>query len=84
MDVLFSVIFLVLRLFQLILLVRVLLSFFPDIDRSNPIVQFLYDITEPVLQPIRDLLPQTGMVDWSPMVVFLGIFVLMQVLSIMA
>ena len=84
MDVLFSVIFLVLRLFQLILLVRVLLSFFPDIDRSNPIVQFLYDITEPVLQPIRDMLPQTGMVDWSPMVVFLGIFVLMQVLSIMA
>ncbi len=83
MDVLFSVIFLVLRLFQLILLVRVLLSFFPDIDRSNPIVQFLYDITEPVLQPIRDMLPQTGMVDWSPMVVFLGIFVLLQVLSIM-
>lgn len=83
MDVLLSVIFLVLRLFQLILLVRVLLSFFPDIDRSNPIVQFLYDITEPVLQPIRDMLPQTGMVDWSPMVVFLGIFVLMQVLSIM-
>jgi YggT family protein len=83
MDVLLSVIFLVLRLFQLILLVRVLLSFFPDIDRSNPIVQFLYDITEPVLQPIRDMLPQTGMVDWSPMVVFLGIFVLMQVLTIM-
>lgn len=82
MDILLNVIFLVLRLFQLILLVRVLLSFFPDIDRSNPIVQFLYDVTEPVLQPIRDMLPQTGMVDWSPMVVFLGIFVLMQLISI--
>ncbi len=82
MSVLLSVIFLVLRLFQLILLVRVLIGFFPDLDRSNPIVQFLYDITEPVLQPIREMLPQTGMVDWSPMVVFLGIFVLMQVLSI--
>ncbi|MBZ0294434.1 MAG: YggT family protein [Anaerolineae bacterium] len=84
MDVLLNVIFLVLRLFQLILLVRVLLSFFPDIDRSNPIVQFLYDVTEPVLQPIREMLPQTGMVDWSPLVVFLGIFVLMQLISIIA
>lgn len=84
MDLLFSLIFLVLRLFQLILLVRVLLSFFPDIDRNNPIVQFLYDVTEPVLQPIREMLPQTGMMDWSPMVVFLGIFVLMQVISMIA
>ncbi len=84
MDLLLNVIFLVLRLFQLILLVRVLLSFFPDLDRSNPIVQFLYDITEPVLQPIRDLLPSTGMIDWSPMVVFLGIFVIMQIITMIA
>lgn len=84
MDLLFNIIFLVLRVFQLILLARVLLSFFPDIDRSNPIVQLLYDITEPVLQPIRDLLPPTGMIDWSPMVVFLGIFVIMQLISMMA
>jgi YggT family protein len=84
MDLILNMIFLVLRLFQLILLVRVLLSFFPDIDRNNPIVQFLYDVTEPVLQPIRQLLPPSGMVDWSPLVVFLGIFVLMQIISMLA
>ncbi len=72
-----SLIFLVLQVYQFILLARVLLSWFPDIDRSNPIVRFLYDVTEPVLQPVRNMLPQTGMIDFSPLIVFLGISVLM-------
>lgn len=78
-----NLIFLILQVFQFILLARVLLSFFPDVDRSNAIVQLLYDITEPVLRPIRDLLPQTGMIDFSPLVVFLCISVLMQILRFM-
>jgi len=43
-------------------------------------VQLIYDITEPVLKPVRELLPQTGMVDFSPLIVFLLISVLMRVL----
>lgn len=78
-----NLLFLILQVFQLILLARVLLSWFPDIDRSNPIVQLLYDITEPVLRPVRQMLPQTGMMDFSPLVVFLAISVLMQVLRFM-
>jgi YggT family protein len=81
---LYNLIFLVLQLFQFILLARVLLSWFPNIDRSNPIIQLLYDITEPVLKPIREMLPQTGMIDLSPMIVFLLIYVLMQLLRVMA
>ena len=77
---LFGLIFLVLQIFQLILLARVLISWFPDLDRGNPIVQFLYDVTEPVLQPIRNVLPQTGMMDFSPIVVFLGISILLQLI----
>ncbi|MFO7322483.1 MAG: YggT family protein [Chloroflexota bacterium] len=75
-----NLIFLILQLFQLVLLARVLLSWFPNIDRSNQIVQLIYDITEPVLKPVRELLPQTGMVDFSPLIVFLLISVLMRVL----
>lgn len=80
MNILVGLIFLVLQLFQLILLARVLLSWFPNIDTSNPIVQFLYDITEPILRPVRSVLPNTGMIDFSPLVVFLGITLLMQVI----
>jgi YggT family protein len=72
-----NLIYLLLQIFQLILLARVLLTWFPNIDRSNPIVQFLFQVTEPVLQPIRQMLPQTGMVDFSPLIVFLIISVLM-------
>ena len=75
-----NLILLVLQIFQFVLLARVLLSWFPDIDRSNPIVKLLYDVTEPVLRPVRERLPQNGAMDFSPLVVFLGIYVLMTLL----
>ncbi|GIL12028.1 MAG: hypothetical protein BroJett038_07480 [Chloroflexota bacterium] len=77
-----QIIFLVLWLFELILLARVLMSWFPNVDRSNPIIQIIYDLTEPVLRPVRDLLPQTGMIDLSPLIVFLIIQVLLRLLQV--
>ena len=70
----------ILLIFEFILLARVLLSYFPNFDRNNPIVRLIYEVTEPVLKPIRSLLPQTGMIDFSPLIVFLILTVLMQVL----
>jgi YggT family protein len=80
MGAILNVLFLVLNVYQLILLARVLITWFPNIDRSNPIVKFLFDVTEPVLEPIRRTLPQTGMMDFSPLIVFLGISVLQRIL----
>jgi YggT family protein len=79
-GILLNVVYVVLLVFELALLARVLLSWFPNIDRSNPLVQLAFTITEPVLAPIRSLLPQTGMIDFSPLIVFLIISVLMQIL----
>ena len=75
-----QIISLLLQLFELALLARIILSWFPNVDRSNPIIQFLFDITEPVLRPIRDMLPPGGMFDFSPLIVFLIIQVLTTVL----
>ncbi len=44
-------------------------------DPWNPIVRFLYHVTEPVLRPIRRRLPQTR-IDFSPVVVILAIYFL--------
>jgi YggT family protein len=45
-------------------------------DPFNPIVRFLYRVTEPVLRPIRHRLPTLTMgLDLSPMVVILAIYV---------
>lgn len=71
-----------LTFFELILLARVLLTWFPNLDRRNPIIQFIFDITEPILAPIRSALPQTAMLDFSPIIVFLIIQVLRVVLGI--
>ncbi|HVU12694.1 MAG TPA: YggT family protein [Phototrophicaceae bacterium] len=74
------IIYYILVLFELIVLARVLLSWFPTVDRYNPIVKFIFDVTEPVLRPIRERLPQTGTIDFSPLIVFLIINVLISLL----
>ena len=71
----------ILTIFQFILLARVLLSWFPNFDRSNPIVRVIYQLTEPVLKPIRNMLPQSGAMDFSQLIVFLIIFVLLQLIG---
>lgn len=80
MAAVISLLLLLLQLYSFVLLARVLMSWFPNLDRSNPIVQLIYDITEPVLRPVREMLPPVSGLDLSPLVVFLGISVLMQVL----
>lgn len=80
MGLVTSLILFALQIFRFILLARVLLSWFPDIDRNNSIVQFIFDVTEPVLRPIRDLLPPTSGIDFSPLLVFLAISILMRLL----
>jgi YggT family protein len=50
-------------------------------DPYNPIVRFLYKITEPVLNPIRRLIPSWKIgIDLSPMIAILIIFFLQRFL----
>jgi YggT family protein len=59
-----------------ILIARAVLSWVNP-DPYNPIVRFLYRVTEPVLRPIRHRLPTVAMgLDLSPMVVMLAIYFL--------
>ena len=60
--------------------IRVLLSWVPNIDPRNPAIEFLYGITEPILAPIRSIMPKTMMFDFSPMI---AIFVLQAVRSVL-
>ncbi|MFA5087554.1 MAG: YggT family protein [Candidatus Omnitrophota bacterium] len=54
-----------------LILIRALISWVNP-DPYNPIVQFLYRTTEPILAPIRRLLPAMS-IDISPIIAFLGI-----------
>lgn len=60
-----------------LILIRALISWVNP-DQYNPIVQFLYKTTEPILYPIRKLLPldlRFG-IDISPIIAFLAIMFL--------
>lgn len=58
-----------------IIIIRALISWVNP-DPWNPVVQFLYRVTEPVLQPVRRYLPLTMGIDFSPVIVLIGIHVL--------
>ena len=62
------------------IIARALLSWFPNIDRHNPLVDFLFTITEPVLAPIRSVMPRGMMIDFSPMIAIVLIQVISKVL----
>ena len=42
---------------------------------------WVYRLTEPLLQPIRNLLPQSGGVDFSPMILLFGLLFLRRILA---
>ena len=69
-----GVVDIVLSIFYWLILVRALISWVNP-DPYNQIVQFLYRTTEPVLQPIRRMLPRMG-IDISPIIAFLAIIFL--------
>jgi YggT family protein len=57
-------------LYSIVVLVAVILSWV-RLDRRNPLVTITYGLTEPVLAPIRSVLPPMGGMDFSPMVLLL-------------
>ncbi|HWP27934.1 MAG TPA: YggT family protein [Chloroflexota bacterium] len=57
-------------LFQILIfaiVARALLSWF-NLGPSHPIVRVLYDVTEPILAPLRRVIPTIGMIDITPIV----------------
>jgi YggT family protein len=65
-----DVIALAIQAYIIIIIIRAVISWVSP-DPYNPIVRFLYRVTEPVLRPIRYRLPDLGGLDISPMVVIL-------------
>jgi YggT family protein len=62
-----------LSIYTLVLLVRVLLSWFPNLDWSNPLLAGVSAITDPYLNAFRGLIPPIGGLDLSAIVAFLAL-----------
>jgi YggT family protein len=61
-----------------VLVARIILSWFPLQPGTAlaSIAGIIYELTEPVLGPVRRLIPSIGMFDISPIVVFIGLQIL--------
>ena len=66
---------LLLKIYFFALLAAIILSWISP-GGGNPAVYLLLQITEPVMAPVRKLLPSMGGLDFSPILVFIGINVL--------
>jgi YggT family protein len=62
-----------------VILARVLMSWV-QIDPYSPLARTIFNLTEPVLQPIRNLLPPASGLDFSPMIAIILLQVLGQFL----
>ncbi len=79
----YNVLALIGNVLTLLLIVRAVLSFFAPPGPSSPLYEIdrlLYRLTEPVLQPIRRLMPDTGVIDFSPLVALVVIWLALLVL----
>ena len=77
---LFQVIDMVFNILQIIIIVRVVLSWVSH-NPSNQFIQIIYQVSEPILKPIREILPITGMgFDLSPVVAFFLLGLLKKIL----
>ena len=74
MDLLCSLI----SVYYIVLLARVILSWFPlqPGTAMASIASIIYQLTEPVMGPVRRIIPTIGMIDISPIVVFFGLRIL--------
>ncbi|MGQ9368762.1 YggT family protein [Azospirillum sp. ST 5-10] len=84
----FGLLYIVLDLFKWMLLIAVVMSWlvaFNVINTRNRFVymvnDFLYRVTEPVLAPIRSVMPNLGGIDLSPLVALLGVWFLQSLIA---
>ncbi|MBB3973221.1 YggT family protein [Hansschlegelia beijingensis] len=87
MRAILDVVLLALQLYVWLLIASAILSWLVAFNVVNPrngvvagIYDFLYRITEPLLRPIRNVLPFLGGIDISPVILLLIIFLIQRVI----
>nr|AUG32167.1 YGGT family, conserved hypothetical integral membrane protein [Paulinella longichromatophora] len=53
------------------LFIRIVISWFPDLSRNNPAIEWLYTVVDPYLVLFRNTVPLIGSLDISPILAFL-------------
>jgi YggT family protein len=70
----------ILNAFMIVLVARALFSWF-DPTYQTPVGRLLFSITEPLVGPVRQVIPRTGVLDLSVMVTMFLIIILRQLIA---
>jgi YggT family protein len=71
MEILVIALLKFLQIYGVLLIIRVLLSWFPSIDWLSPPFSVLSQLTDPYLNLFRSIIPPLGGIDLSPILAFL-------------
>lgn len=78
-EFVYNLLDLLLTILYIAVIARALFSWF-DPQFRNPIGRLLFDVTEPILRPIRSIMPRLGMIDISPIVAIFLIYIVQRLL----
>ena len=81
LDVFLGLIQFLCYLFAVLIVVRSVVSWFSP-RPTNVLVVYLHRVTEPLLSPLRRVLPRTGMVDFSPLAAILLLYLVIWILGL--
>lgn len=79
MSTLLNLIDILYMIFLWTLIIRVVLSWF-NMRPDNPLVVVVHTITEPVLGPLRRITPRIGVIDITPMLAIILLYLIVQIL----
>ena len=71
----------VITLYEGLIILRAILTWFVSPQTNNSAIDLLKRLTDPVLDPVRKALPATGSIDFSPLVVLIGLELLKRFLT---
>ena len=66
-----TLIYYVAQALTLLIIVRALLTWIPSVDYGHPVIRAIVRVTDPMLRPIRRLIPPLGGIDVTPIVALL-------------
>lgn len=69
---------LLISVLMLLVIARVIVSWVAP-SGGGGLIAFIYQATEPILAPIRRVIPPSGALDWSPLIAMLVLGVLLRV-----
>lgn len=71
---------LLITIYEGVILARVVATWFTSPYSTNPIVEWLRRLTDPVLRPVQKILPATGDIDLSPLFILVALEVVKRLL----